>query len=331
MKNIAIGILLLTTLVLGSLFLTQNRKTSEAQATAASLQEKLAEAETRVTRQEVRTATLETRLHATHAKAVANADQVTQLEQAMTNQVQQSAKSANPIAEMFKSPEMRDLMKNQQRVALSGIIDKNYAAFFSGLNLPPEKSAALKDMILKKGLISAQAGVSLLAGDLDATQRADLIKQTKADNDELDHQIKDFVGEADYPQFQAYEKTIPDRMTMNMFKEQQASGPKALVPEQEAQLLAAMSEERLGFKFTTDFSDQSKLSADPLSFFTEEKMTRFQQESDQLLERYLTRAANILAPGQIESFHKFLVGQREMQSAGMKMAAKMFGGKSAGN
>src|SRR5437899_1042023 len=77
MKNVAIGILLLTTLVFGSLYLSQNRKTSEAEANAASLQEKLAEAENRVARQEQRTATLETRLHDTRAKAVANADQVT--------------------------------------------------------------------------------------------------------------------------------------------------------------------------------------------------------------------------------------------------------------
>src|SRR5258707_502091 len=132
MKNAAIGILLLTTIVFGSLYLTQNRKTSEAQLAAANLQEKLAEAETRVTRQEERTTALETRLHDTREKAVAKAEQVTQL-QAITNQLQTNAKSSSPMAEMFKSPEMRELIKNQQKMALSGIVDKNYGAFFSGL------------------------------------------------------------------------------------------------------------------------------------------------------------------------------------------------------
>ena len=71
MKNIAIGVLLVTTLIFGSLYLTQNRKTSEAEGSAASLREKLADAENRAAQQEQRTATLQTRLHDTQAKAVA--------------------------------------------------------------------------------------------------------------------------------------------------------------------------------------------------------------------------------------------------------------------
>jgi hypothetical protein len=330
MKNIAIGILLVTTIVFGSLYLTQNRKTSEAEATAANLQEKLADAETRVTRQEERTAALETRLHDTREKAVAKAEQVTQL-QAITNQLQTNARSSSPMAEMFRSPEMKEMIKNQQKMALSGIIDKNYGALFSGLGLTPEKSAALKDLILKKSLVSAQAGVSMMTGDLDATKRQEIMKQAKADGDEVDKQIKEFLGEANYPQFQAYEKTVPERMTLNMFKEQQASGPGALTPEQESQLLQIMSEERQNFKFTTDFSDQAKVSADPASFFTEEKISQFEQERDQLQARYMERATNILAADQLEPFQKFLVGQREMQNTSMKMARQLFGQKPAGN
>src|SRR5205814_10472839 len=111
----------------------------------------------------------------------------------------------------------------------------------------------------------------------------------------VDKQIKEFLGDANYPQFQTYEKTIPERMTLNMFKEQQASGPGALTPEQESQLLQVMSEERQNFKFTTDFSDQAKVSADPASFFTEEKISQFEQERNQLHDRYMERATNILA------------------------------------
>jgi hypothetical protein len=330
MKNVAIGILLLTTIVFGSLYLTQNRKTSEAQLAAADFQEKLAEAETRVTRQEERTTALETRLHDTREKAVAKAEQVTQL-QAMTNQLQTNAKSSSPMVEMFKSPEMRELIKNQQKLALSGIVDKNYGAYFSSLGLTPEKSAALKDLILKKSLIGAQAGVSMMAGDLDTEKRAEIMKQAKTDGDEVDQQIKEFLGETNYPQFQAYEKTIPERMTLNMFKEQQASGPGALTPDQESQLLQAMGEERTNFKFTTDFSDKTKLSADPASFFTEEKISKFDQEQNELQDRYMGRATNILAADQLEPFQKFLAGQREMQSASMKMAMQLFGQKAAKN
>ena len=120
MKNVIIGILLLTTIVFGSLYLTQIHKVSDAEAATATLQEKLTEAETRVAKQEERTTALETRLHQTREKAVAKAEQVIQL-QAVTNQLQTNAKSSSPMAEMFKTPEMRELIKSQQKIALSGL------------------------------------------------------------------------------------------------------------------------------------------------------------------------------------------------------------------
>src|SRR5437868_12074200 len=116
-KNVLIGILLLSTLVFGSLYLNQNQKKAEAEAKAANLHEKLAEVENRVVQQEERTATLQTRLHDTRAKAVAKAEQVSRLEQVITNTAQTNAQSASPMAEMFKSPEMRELSKNQQKMA----------------------------------------------------------------------------------------------------------------------------------------------------------------------------------------------------------------------
>ena len=45
----------------------------------------------------------------------------------------------------------------------------------------------------------------------------------------------------------------------------------------------------------------------------------------------MARATNILAADQLDPFQKFLVGQREMQNTGMKMAMKLFGQKAASN
>jgi len=116
-------------------------------------------------------------------------------------------------------------------------------------------------------------------------------------------------------------------MSLNMFKDQQASGAGALTPDQETQLLQAVNEETVKFKFSTDYTDQSKITADPASFFTEEKLAKFQEEQEQLYQRYRERATNILSDIQLGPFAKFLATQREMQNAGMKMAAKMFGSK----
>jgi hypothetical protein len=328
MKNIIIGILLLTTIIFGSLYLTQSQKVNEAKSETAALRQKVTEMESSVAQQEERTATLQTRLQNTQAKAIAKAEEVTQISQALTNHVQTNAKGANPFGEMFKSKEMKDMIKTQQKTVLGGMIDKNYGPYFSSLNLTPEQSSSLKDLILNRGLVDAEAGMSMLAGDSDPDKRKELMDKAKADKDAVNAQIKDFLGADNYAQFETYEKTIPDRMSLNMYKDQQGSGPGALNPDQEAQLLQAMGEERQNFKFTTDFSDQSKFTGDFASNFTEEKINKYEQEMEDLDQHYLDRAKNILTPEQIDPFKKFLKSQIELQKAGFKMAATMFGQKS---
>src|SRR5580765_7664283 len=327
MKNVLIGILLLTTLVFGGLYLTQNQKISEAKSEAASLQQKLVELESSAAQQEERTATLQTKLHDTQAKAIAKAEEVTQISQALTNRVQSqtNAKAANPFGEMFKSKEMKDMIKTQQKTVLGGMIDKNYAPYFASLNLTPEQSASLKDLILNRGLVDAEAGMSMLSGDNDPDKRKEIMDKTKADRDAINGQIKDFVGDENYKQNETYEKSIPDRMSLNMYKDQQGSGPGALNPDQEALMIQAMGEERQNFKFTTDFSDQSKFNGDIASYFTEDKINKFYEESDALNQRYLDRAKTILTPEQLDPYTKFLNSQRELQKAGFKMAMTMFG------
>src|SRR5215475_14295975 len=132
MKNILIGILLLTTVVFGGLYLTQNQKGGESKSEIAALRQKVAELESSAAQQEERTATLQTRLNDTQAKAIAKAEEVTQISEALTNRVQaqSNSKPANPFGEMFKSKAMKDMIKGQQKTVLGGMVDKNYAAYF---------------------------------------------------------------------------------------------------------------------------------------------------------------------------------------------------------
>lgn len=334
MKNILIVVLLLGTVVFGSLYLTQNQKTNEAKSEVVALRQKVNEMESSAAQQEERSATLQTRLHDTQEKAIAKAEEVTQISQALTNQVQSSqtnAKKSNPFGEMFKSKEMKDMIKTQQKTVLGGMIDKNYGPYFASLNLTPEQSAGLKDLILNRGLVDAEAGMSMLSGDTDPEKRKELMDKTKTDRDAIDSQIKDFLGEENYTQFQTYEKSMPDRMSLNMYKDQQGSGPGALTPDQEAQLLQAMGEERQNFKFTTDFSDKTKFSGDFASYFTDDKIDQYLNEMGDLNQHYLDRAKGILTPEQLDPFGKFLNSQRELQKAGFKMAVSMFGGQKSGN
>jgi len=231
---------------------------------------------------------------------------------------------------MFKSKEIKDLVKNQQGTIFGPLIEKSYGPYIAGLQMTPEQASALKDLIMKKQMVGANIGISMLGGDVDAAKRSELMQQAKTETDAVDQQIKQFLGPDNYTQFQAYEKTVPERMAISTFKDQLGSGPTALTPDQEQQLVQAMSDARQNFKFTTDFSDQSKFNGDFASMFTEEKINQFQQEKQQLDQQWMTQATNILSPDQLSAFDKFLAGQRELQVVGMKMATKMFGGQGSG-
>jgi hypothetical protein len=92
-------------------------------------------------------------------------------------------------------------------------------------------------------------------------------------------------------------------------------------------LIQAMSEERSGFKFTTDFNNQTDFSGDFASRFTEENLNQFLQEQQRLNERYLSRAQTILSTEQYSAYQKSLIAQQEMAKMGMTMAVQMFGPK----
>lgn len=329
MKNVVLVILLAAAVAFGGLFVNQRHKTLSTETQLISLRQDLDELQARLDEQEKKASTLQTRLQATRTKAVEKAEEVSTLQQALTNNVEAQAKSktGNPFSEVMKSPEMKDFVKTQQKVVLGSMMEKNYSAFMTDLQLTPEQSATFKDYLMKKAMVDADAGMSLISGDADATKRAELMKQAKAEKEGVDTEIKQFLGEDNFSKFQTYEKTIPERMSMSMYKDQQGTGPGALSTEQEAQLIQVMTEERQSFKFTTDYADQSKLPDDFSTYFTEEKLNTFQQEMEQLQQKYVNRAQSILTPDQIGPYTNFLKGQLQMQKAGMQMAAKMFGGK----
>jgi len=341
MKDICIGILLVTTVVFGALSVHEQRKEHQAEATMAQLNQDVAALQNQVTQEKEHAANFREQLDEATANAEAKSAELAQVKSAALKttdpeKAQKAAKpassetkSGNSFGDMLQKPEMREMVKAQQKLVFSGMVDKNYAQLFANLGLSPEQSATLKDLVLKKMLVDAGMGVSLLGSDMDATKRADLLQQAKTEKDGINDQIKQFLGDDGYTQFQAYEKSQPERMGVNMFKDQLASGPNPLQPDQESQLIQALGEERQSFKVTTDFSDKSKFNGDFASTFTDEKIDQWKQESEQLDERYLLRAQSILSPDQVTAFKSYLVTQNQMQEAGLKMAGQMFGPKPA--
>jgi hypothetical protein len=222
------------------------------------------------------------------------------------------------IARMMKNPGMRDMIRAQQK----GQMDLMFGQLFKYLQLPDADLEAFKDLLLDKQM--ALAGISLDAMGAAKTEEerkaaAERIKTTIAD---FDARIKEFLGDDDFAVYRSYEETQPDRMQVTMFKGALKAGD-ALTEDQEDSLIRAMHEERTNFHFSVrGFGDNQLPNA---SQFTPDMIAKMLEESAKLQEKYVSRAAAILTPSQIEQFRTSQQEQRAMQEMGIKMAAKMFG------
>lgn len=332
MKNLVLVVLLAAVVALGAFCLHQKKQVAQIQAQLASVQSQLQEKNTALENArsaESRAKMLQGALTATAAAAGEQSKQMAQLQASLAAaKTNATPNGLGAIAAMFKDPKMRDMIKSQQKAVMGPMIDKQYAALFQQLNLTPDQSAALKDLLQKKMLAGADAGMSLLDGSLDAAQRADLTRQIKSETDDYDAQIKQFLGTENYPAFQAYEKTVPDRMTVSQFSDQLAGGATPLSPAQQEQLAQAMNTARTSFQWTTDYSNPTPANGDYAAMFSEDKINQFTQEKERFDQQFLAQAQQILTPEQATAFEQFQATQRQMQLMGMKMAAGMFAPKS---
>lgn len=257
------------------------------------------------------------------AEAVKESKKAAELQQSLAE-----AKTNNPLhsmAAMFKDPKMREMMKSQQKAYMGPVIDKEYGDLFKQLNLSPDQQAAFKDLIVKKALAGADVGFTMLDDSLDSSQRADLAKQAKTQTDAVDSEIKQFLGDDNYQAFQSYEKTVPDRMTVDQFSNQFAGTDNALTASQQEQLAQAMSDARNNFKWTSNLNQPNPgMNGDIAGTLTEDNINSFVQEREKFDQQFLTRAQQILSPAQMTVFEEFQKAQRDLQVAGLKMAAQMF-------
>ena len=240
----------------------------------------------------------------------------------LRSDAQANAKSANPMLEMLKTPQGKEMMLAGMR-SMSLTVVKSYARLFDDLHLNPDQTAALRDLIINKQMASAEMATTAMAGQADAAQLKEQGAQVTAQEVAIDKQVKELLGDDKYAQYRAYGKNISQRVAVTEFEDQLAGGQRAVTPDQEQQLTSAMIEERQKFQFTTDFSDTSGLTGNIAAYYTEDRLKQYQQELEQLDQRCLERAQGILSPEQLGAFQTSLATQQARQTASLQIKAKM--------
>ena len=221
------------------------------------------------------------------------------------------AKPGNAIADLLKNPGMKEVMQQTYDV----MVQKEYAPLIAQLHLPADQAAAFKDLLVAQMTQAGEHADSMLSGDPTAfKQAADAVAAEKAASDA---KIRQLLGDDAYGQYQQYEKTLSQRMTLSTFEDQLGGGANALSPDQEQQLLQTMVEEQDPAKLAAGMTSPSGAASN------RDAINQTAAVLAQSNQRIVARATNYLSPDQVDSLQKFLAKQ---QSAGQAMEQMLRGG-----
>jgi RNA polymerase sigma factor (sigma-70 family) len=201
---------------------------------------------------------------------------------------------------------------------------KAYAPVFEQISLGPDQRAQLKDLILKKNDVNMNKGLELMNRKLDTTRRAAVIEEMKSGREGCDAEIRRLLGEEDYRVFEQFERALPDRFMIGMFKTKSARAGAALSAEQREQIIQAVSAARAEYPWSTDLSQRIQNPADLVATFSEENIATFAREEEAFERQFLNETILPLPEEQLAAFELFLAKQRKAKIAAMKMTARMF-------
>jgi hypothetical protein len=221
----------------------------------------------------------------------------------------------NAIAEMYDLPEVKDMIRTQQKMML----DQQYGELFAGLDLSGEMQAELKELLTVKMTTGLDTGMKLMDGEISVEEYQQQAQEVARSLVETENRIHALLGEDDFAYYQQFEDTQMERMQVDMLRQ---NLPPDNLPtwEQENELIIAMHEERNQFVFNVPDLEQPSLG---VSGMNEEQIQSHLDEMDSLHEQYLVRAATILNEDALEAFSNSLQQWLAMQEMSLRMAAKL--------
>jgi hypothetical protein len=226
----------------------------------------------------------------------------------------------NVLSSMMSDPEMKKVIRDQQRAMLNLM----YGPLFKQLALPPDDTERLKDLLVNNQMNSVEQASSLFGEG--ATNRDEALATLQQANKNAEEQIKAFLGDARYAQYQDYQQTAAERVQLNQFRQQLPDGTTPLTDQQTEQLLALMKEQKQNAAAVAGQapSGLGSDSAGLQAMMSDDQMEKALQRQAVASQQVYSQAAGLLSPDQLNAFGIFQTNQLQMMRAGMGMARKFF-------
>jgi len=211
-----------------------------------------------------------------------------------------AGKKGNPLAEMFKDPELLDIMRGQ----LTSTTKSQYAPLVKQLNLSPEQADKFYQILIDRGMKGFDA---LQTGDISAAAS----KTTDAD-------LQSLLGDAGYAQFNDFTQNMASQSMLSLMTKDFADNP--LSDTQQQQLLQAMKTASQAATVNSPPDLSQTNPSDKLATIMGQQM----QRQDQVNQDVLQQASAFLSPDQLQSLATSQSNMVALQKVSLTMAQKMF-------
>jgi len=344
MKNVLTLVLAVTSIALGALCIVQWQKLSRQQAQIVSLRDereqqtqeiadlkasqKLIEQQRRAFLDQA--ADLAVKLQA-RQQADANIPQPTLTNATAAAESGKPAKDANAfgnfLSKLMEDPDTKKMIRETQRVML----DQMYGPLVKKLNLTLEEADQFKDLLADNMMKAAEQAGSLFGG-ASATNRTEQLAKLTEQQKAFEEQVRGFLGETGYAQYQEYQLTVGERTQLNQFQQQYAGAENALSEQQKERLLAIMKEEKQSVAATTGQASPGagQDAANMEAMFSSDATDKLMQTQESMSQRVYERAREVLSPEQLGAFGKFQTNQLQMIRTSMNMARKFMSPEQSG-
>ena len=226
------------------------------------------------------------------------------------------------IAKMMENPTMNKVMEASQRGAVGAL----YTDLIEYLNLDADETKYFMDLLMYRHMKQVDMSMKMMSGSLSDEEKKVLEAEIGKAADLVKEQMKNFLNnDADYAEFEYYEKTMGERMMLSQMDKDLAGTGAALPDATYRELLGVMHDERSSFDFTSNLHDQENPDLSP-ERFSRQNLDNYAKDIRNLNDAICRKAEAILTPEQYQAFVASLKTFTDMQLAQLEMAAQMFGG-----
>ncbi|MBK1879835.1 hypothetical protein [Pelagicoccus mobilis] len=227
---------------------------------------------------------------------------------------------------MMDNPQMNEMMQASQKATLEIM----YKDLLDSYDFTPEERTHLMDLLMARQMFRVETSMKMMGGASSPEEAKLLGEEMKEYDQTIKAEIETFLNnQNDMGEFEFYEKTIAERMSLSGFKSSMAQAGKPITAKTERSLLEIMADQKEAYKFGSDLHDEENYDMGPGRFSTE-NIDQFETDLSELHNIIAEEAQMLLDPEQLAALVDALEGMRNMQLSQLRMAATMFGGDKQG-